>query len=100
MFDAYSLICCLAYLSDISVQTALHVSEALVYPWTVCSDPVFDKWSLTDEYADTTPLYSKVEQHPRKPSDFKILVYSGDVDGVLTALNTYKFTILNDTISS
>lgn len=73
----------LEYLNNPAVQKALHVSQKV--NWTVCNDLVFNSWPLMDYMGDTTSLYSYIYNHPNKPKDFKMLVYSGDSDGVSNA---------------
>jgi hypothetical protein len=50
--------------------------------WNYCSDPVNGLWAFNDYLGDTTALYKSVYTHKHKPRGFKMLVYSGDVDGV------------------
>lgn len=72
-----------AYLNDPAVRAALHVSEHVAdKPWAECDDLVNGMWSFSDYLSDTTPLYAAVFAHPHKPKGFKMLVFSGDVDGV------------------
>lgn len=77
------------YLSDPEVQEALHVGASslrgkLGYTgeWAQCNDLVNEAWSFTDFLADTTYLYSRIYNHAKKPDGFKMLVFSGDNDGV------------------
>ncbi len=84
------------YLNDEAVQEALHVgksssrgqyflntrNEPERMSWAPCSDSVNGGWAFNDYLADTTILYSKIVQHKNKPKDFKMLVFSGDSDGV------------------
>jgi hypothetical protein len=84
------------YLNDEAVQEALHVGksssrgEYLINTrgqparmgWGKCSRKVNSGWAFNDHLADTTILYSKIVQHKNKPKDFKMLVFSGDSDGV------------------
>lgn len=72
------------YLNTLSVQRALHVIPPgrSGTKWAVCSDPINAHWSLSDYLADVTALYSAIQTHPRRPEDFRMLIYSGDVDGV------------------
>lgn len=48
----------------------------------MCSDIVNGEWSFSDFLSDTTNLYSVIYNHPNKPKNFKMLVFSGDSDGV------------------
>lgn len=50
--------------------------------WDFCSDEVNENWAFNDYLADTTALYRAIYTHPHKPKGFKMLVYSGDIDGV------------------
>lgn len=81
------------YLNDFAVQEALHVgpsSQRGYYlnlfnqdlRWAPCSDEVNGGWAFSDYLADTTIFYSKIFNHPNKPADFRMLVFSGDSDGV------------------
>jgi hypothetical protein len=74
------------------VQETLHVSGS--YPpagsatstthhrWDFCSNFVNNHWVANDYLGDTTELYKTIYNHPHKPAGFKMLVFSGDVDGV------------------
>jgi hypothetical protein len=70
------------YLSRKDVREALHISPTAASEFSVCNDELNNHWIFTDILADTTGLYSKIFNHPNKPSGFKMLVISGDVDGV------------------
>ena len=50
--------------------------------WDFCSDEVNEHWAENDLFADTTELYKLIYTHKHKPKDFKMLVFSGDIDGV------------------
>lgn len=50
--------------------------------WDFCSDEVNENWAANDLFADTTELYRLIYLHKHKPKDFKMLVFSGDIDGV------------------
>lgn len=50
--------------------------------WDFCSDEVNENWAANDLFADTTELYRLIYSHKHKPKDFKMLVFSGDIDGV------------------
>ena len=96
----YSLYCTSAYLSDPAVQLALHAISSSEPPisWKPCSDPLFYNWSFMDVLGDTTTLfatlYRRVAMLPyqsavvqrngvlRRKENFKMLIYSGDSDGV------------------
>jgi Serine carboxypeptidase len=87
-----------AYLNNPIVQAALHIiplptSEAV--PWNVCSDPLFKAWNIYDVYADTTGLFrsiystvSKQRQNGERTEDFKMLIFSGDSDGICATVGT------------
>jgi len=77
-----------AYLSSEDVRQALHVSPTASKQFAVCNDELNSHWSLTDVFADTTGLYSKIFNHPNKPKDFRMLVFSGDADGVCATIGT------------
>ena len=93
-----SLICRTDYLNNAAVQHALHVIPSATskpVEWRVCSDPLFLDWPMTDMYADTTGLYSEVYHTVRKQresgereKDFKMLVFSGDSDGICATVGT------------
>jgi hypothetical protein len=86
------------YLNNAAVQYALHVipsATAKTVEWRVCSDPLFLDWPMTDMYADTTGLYSEIYHTVRKQresgarkEDFKMLVFSGDSDGICATVGT------------
>jgi hypothetical protein len=87
-----------AYLNSAAVQYALHVIPTATSPtvsWTVCSDPIFVLWPQTDSYADTTKLYGQIyrkvqgqRERGERTDDFKMLIYSGDTDGVCATIGT------------
>jgi hypothetical protein len=54
--------------------------------WNYCSNTVNGNWAYNDYLGDTTDLYRIIYNHPHKPKGFKMLVFSGDVDGVVIAL--------------
>lgn len=82
------------YLNRLDVQEALHIRTAPVV-WNACDDPIFNHWPPVDSYADTTSLFSdlyklldvsdgqsdEVSESSGYPN-FKLLIYSGDSDGV------------------
>jgi Serine carboxypeptidase len=80
------------------VQAALHViplATSEPVKWDVCSDPIFKAWSLWDVYADTTGLFSNIYMTVSKQrlsgertEDFKMLVFSGDTDGICATVGT------------
>ena len=71
----------------------------LFVKWNFCSDVVFGQWTFNDYVADTTHLYSDVYSHRHKPQDFKMLVYSGDSDGVCATVGTqnWVYTVVPNT---
>lgn len=82
-------------MSDPDVQEALHVGASslrgklgLLGEWSQCSDEVNENWAFSDYLADTTYLYSRIYNHPNKPKDFKMLIFSGDNDGVSFGLSS------------
>lgn len=78
---------CVEYLTDSDVQKGLHVSPEYrngESEWGFCDDDVNGNWALSDYFSDTTPLYSAIYNHRNKPNGFKMLVFSGDSDGVRT----------------
>jgi hypothetical protein len=79
------------YLRDSEVQEYLHVSPKDrngESEWGFCDDEVNGNWAMSDYFADTTPLYSLIYNHPNKPQGFKMLVFSGDSDGVLFSIQS------------
>jgi len=62
--------------------------DPLLVPWDWCTDSVNEQWALNDYLADTTSLYKFVHTHPHRPPNFRMLVYSGDVDGVCSTIGT------------
>lgn len=89
-----------AYLNNPAVQEALHIERSV--QWDFCSDPVFESWPFMDSIADTTSLYSQLFNHPLKPNGFKIMVYSGDADGVCSTIGTqnWVYGIENSAVQS
>lgn len=88
----------LGYLNNPEVQAALHIiplKTSTPVKWNFCSDPIFIDWPVSDMYADTTGLYSEIYHMVRKQKesgerkeDFKMLVFSGDSDGVCATVGT------------
>ncbi len=76
------------------MQEAIHVLRAVsplsstqpqdlaVKEWAQCDEFTNMQWSFSDYLSDTTALYSAVYAHPDKPEGFRMLIFSGDVDGV------------------
>lgn len=85
------------YLSNPEVEEALHVGASslrgkLGYSgWSQCHDEINERWSFADFLADTTYLYSRIYNHPLKPKNFKMLVFSGDNDGVCATVGTQNW---------
>jgi hypothetical protein len=82
-----------AYLSSKDVQEAMHVSRASrnsssPLKWLSCNDVINQDWFIMDFISDVTNLYSDIYNHPSKPKHFKMLVYSGDSDGVCATIGT------------
>ncbi|MQM16685.1 hypothetical protein Taro_049645 [Colocasia esculenta] len=76
-----------AYLNLAEVQAALHANVTkLHYPWQGCSDQV--GWD--DKPRTVLPLIRELMQH-----GIRIMVYSGDVDGVIPVTSTrYSINML------
>ena len=88
------------YLNRPDVREALHLYKIQNHtrvlfpsPWTECSDRVFRQWPVSDSFADTTALYGEIHSRVAGDSrgqggrekgwgDFRVLIYSGDADGV------------------
>ncbi len=65
------------------VIDALHISpEWSAEKWMPCNDTLNENWAATDYFGDTTKLYSEIYNHPKKPAGFRMLIFSGDSDGV------------------
>lgn len=69
--------------------------------WTMCNNKIFDQWPLADMFSDTTPLYQEIHERvmyksriaPNEASkahwdSFKMLIFSGDADGVCATIGT------------
>lgn len=99
---------CTAYLNDPLVQAALHVlrpdpadpSAQITTRWAECDDTVNGHWSFSDYLSDTTALYGRVYQHAHKPKGFKMLVFSGDVDGVSAVVRCIFVLVCADVSSA
>ena len=86
----------LAYLNDPAVQRAMHVLPAergrAAVDYAFCNDDVFMGWALMDSYADTTHLYPEVlDTTAARGTDFALLVFSGDSDGVCGTVGTQNW---------
>lgn len=68
--------------STSTTATASALFPSVYTNWTACTDAVNQAYSFNDVLADTTQLYSTIFSHPNKRKDFKMLVFSGDSDGV------------------
>jgi hypothetical protein len=92
----------LDYLSQGAVKRALHMvytnpatneTDVLLkgQKWEECSNDIFEHWPTADTYSDTVALYQEIHaqvmQH-RRGQGFKMLVYSGDADGVCATMGT------------
>ena len=44
-----------------------------------------------DFIADTTPLYTEIVNSPKRSADFKMLVFSGDADGICATVGTQSW---------
>mmetsp|Transcript_11694 Transcript_11694/g.10599 ORF Transcript_11694/g.10599 Transcript_11694/m.10599 type:complete len:268 (-) Transcript_11694:75-878(-) len=92
------------YLNRNDVQQALHVNQRnnSVVHWQQCSDVVFTNWPDMDFTADTIKLYSTIYNHPNKPLNFKMLVFSGNSDGVCGTVGTqhWIYNIENSVVKS
>lgn len=70
------------YVDPVSNQTEVLLRGR---KWEECSDDVFDHWPTADMYGDTVALYQEIHEYVtkhRKDTPFRMLVYSGDADGV------------------
>ncbi|RYH26486.1 hypothetical protein EON65_14390 [archaeon] len=82
-------VCSAEYLNNPEVQKTLHVdSRPVPLDWNFCNDEINENWSFSDFLADTTHLYGEIFNHPNKRKDFKMLVFSGDSDGVCATVGT------------
>lgn len=95
----------IAYLTRLDVQRVLHVidpTSTATKPWDFCDSNAFNHWPTMDYFGDTTHLYSEIFNHPLKPKGFKMLVISGDVDGVCSTYGTqhWMYSITNSAVTS
>lgn len=82
------------YLNDLNVQKALHVVDNQATKskeWLSCNNAINLNWPRLDWTANTIPLFSRIAKHSNKPEGFKMLVYSGDTDGVCGTSGTQKW---------
>ena len=76
------------YLNLPAVRTALHVRPQAGV-WTPCSQTLNDAYSCSDTLVNVAPLYHKLLADTPKPR--RLLVYSGDVDGVVPTLASKRW---------
>lgn len=69
------------YLNIPAVQKAIHANTNLGYPWTVCSSLV--NYSRDDLLSSMIPVYQQLIA-----ANLRMLVYSGDVDGIVPVTGT------------
>jgi serine carboxypeptidase-like clade 2 len=88
-----------AYLNLPSVRAALHVSPRAPAVWAPCSDPVNDAYSCPDTLESVVPRYTAFLADPSHPH--RVLVYSGDVDGVVPTLASRRWlaTVANTDVA-
>ncbi len=76
-----------AYLNLPDVQRALHVRRSVWKgPWEACSQALNDAYSCPDTLVSVAPLYRGLLER-----GFRVLVYSGDVDGVVPTLASTRW---------
>ena len=80
-----------AYLNLPAVRAAFHVSEHAPVAWTPCSDPLNDAYSCGDTLVSMVPLYRRLIARGKR-----LLVYSGDVDGVVPTLASRRWVAAID----
>jgi hypothetical protein len=76
------------YLNRLEVRSALHV-DSQVSTWLQCSDDVFYSWPSADSNADTTKIFRRIFE--KGSSDIRMLVFSGDADGVCPTIGTQNW---------
>merc|ERR1740127_175560 len=74
------------YLSRQDVQAAIGTKPGAAANWSMCSDPVFDKYSVADSEADMTPLWRQLIALGK----LKVMFYSGDDDAVVATMATQE----------
>ena len=75
-----------AYLNTPAVRFSLHVSRSAPAKWSPCSDAVNNAYSCPDTLVSVVPLYMQLLQEGHR-----LLVYSGDVDGVVPTLASRRW---------
>ena len=78
-----------AYLNLPAVRASLHVSAHAPERWHPCSQSVNDAYSCPDTLVSVAPLYQALLQDTRRRR--RLLIYSGDVDGVVPTLATRRW---------
>lgn len=93
--------CVAVYMSDymnrLDTQKALHILPAAAtspMEWNECNDIIFQHWSEADFFSDTTALYQEIITKVQQRSDFRMLIFSGDDDGVSIIFCCYCIVIL------
>lgn len=76
------------YLNDPHVQAAIH---APIMPWHTCSDDISTNYDPGSVLSSVIPKYQQAIAYANDNPSFKILVYSGDVDGILPFLGTRRW---------
>jgi carboxypeptidase C (cathepsin A) len=74
------------YLNLRAVQQALHVRKEWVGPWEECSQVLNNAYSCPDTLVSMVPLYHSLLKQGRS-----VLVYSGDVDGIVPTLASKRW---------
>ena len=78
-----------AYLNHPAVRAALHVSPKANPKWEPCNQALNNAYSCPDTLVSVAPLYSALLQDTRRKR--RLLIYSGDVDGVVPTLATRRW---------
>ncbi|XP_039824589.1 P-(S)-hydroxymandelonitrile lyase-like isoform X4 [Panicum virgatum] len=73
------------YMNLPEVQKAMHanVTGSIEYPWSLCSDPVYDNWPETPH--SMLPIYKELIG-----AGLKVWVFSGDTDTVVPLTSTRR----------
>lgn len=74
------------YLNNLDVKIALHVDTKIT--WTECSK--ITKYELGDKFKSTIHHYKQILNEESIP-EFKMMIYTGDVDGVCGSLYTQEW---------